>query len=355
MRHGRDRMISRRAADVRASIATWLLEGPAQLCSGEHAGAVAGCLHADDSWAYAYPEITGYFLQWLAWRASQGDAVTHLRPRAEGAQVWLARWSADVPPRTRVYPDRTADWRNDAMFTFDVAMVLRGVANAARTGLVEPDADLVERLDEWLVAAIAEDGLLDACRAHEDAAPLPQRWSTRRGSFLAKAAAGVLSAAGVLNVSARATLAAAATLGVLADEAKHAPHAELHARLYAIEGALTVRDPATRAALARQLAPLFDAIVAGRVDADAVASGAHRLDVRAQALRIGCVLCALDVEGAPARAWLGACAGSLAAHVTNEGALPFASGDAARNVWTALFAEQALAWLDGGADLQWLV
>ena len=163
----------------------------------------------------------------------------------------------------------------------------------------------------------------------------------------------MLAAAEVCAVAPLVRLAAAVTLEETLEEASRAPHAQLHPRLYALEGALALRDARVLAPLAGQVAALIDTVA--HSGASDHASGAHRLDVRAQALRIGCALRALDVEDAPTRAALVTLADSLAAAATSDGALPVAAGDRTRNVWTAMFAEQALGWLDGACDPQWLV
>ena len=56
-------------------LASWLLNGGVQLTRGPHAGGVVGSVDADGRPAYVYPEITGYYMQWLAWLAA-GDGVT---------------------------------------------------------------------------------------------------------------------------------------------------------------------------------------------------------------------------------------------------------------------------------------
>ena len=42
--------------------------------AGDHAGAVAGWIGGDGRADYVYPEITGYFLQWLASMAQRHGA-----------------------------------------------------------------------------------------------------------------------------------------------------------------------------------------------------------------------------------------------------------------------------------------
>jgi hypothetical protein len=98
--------------------------------------------------------------------------------------------------------------------------------------------------------------------------------------------------------------------------------------------------------LAERLARLLGASGPALPESTA-ARGAPRLDIRAQALRAGVLLRALDVRGAPSRRALEALADDLARRVTSAG-LPFAAETTptGANVWTTMFAEQALALFD---------
>jgi hypothetical protein len=337
-------------AAARARLAAWLLNGPAQLRDGPHAGAVAGVIAAHAP-AYVYPEITGYFLQWLAHRALCGEEAARLRARAQSAQAWLCRWADSQPPLARIYLEPREDWRNAGVFVFDVAMVLRGLASAADAGLIATERRLVERLDALLQAMIAADGALDACRPHDGRVALPARWSTARGPFLAKAAAGVLAAARLPGVSRALVDAAHRTYAHARDDASRRPHDESHPRLYAIEGLLARegRGACRDGTLVSQVRALVDAAcMQGRIRESAHDAGQARLDVYAQALRAGTLLQALDVAQAPDRASLVFMADRLAGRVTASGGLPFSAATATSelNVWTALFAEQALTWID---------
>jgi len=344
-----DDAIDARAA-ARTRLCDWLLHGPAQVRAGPHAGAVAGVVQSGVV-VYVYPEITGYYLQWLAWRAHAGHAPADLRRRAHAAQAWLARWAADAAPPARVHlhPD-ARDWRAHALFAFDAAMVLRGVASAAAADLLVADRGLVARLSDLIASLRAPDGLLDACRAYSRDQALPLRWSTQRGPFLGKAAAGVLAAAALPGVSRQVHDAAERTFADACVRVRIGSHREAHPRLYAVEGLLArVRD--TEAAIALpQAAMQVDDLVAtaralGQFPELADGGGTARLDVHAQALRAGCAMAALGVSPAPSSATLRALADRLAAHVTTEGGLPFSpsSPPGELNAWTAMFAEQALA------------
>ena len=88
------------------------------------AGAVAGVVD-DDRPRYWYPEIAGYYLSYLATL----DCADQRAARIVG---WLRRWwSAPGSAReTRIAaPGRTAgeDWRNRWLFSFDLAMIVRGL------------------------------------------------------------------------------------------------------------------------------------------------------------------------------------------------------------------------------------
>ena len=342
-----------RRAGARARLAAWLLDGPAQLRDGQHAGAVAGVLLSPNAPTYVYPEITGYYLQWLAWRAYAGDDAHALAARAAAAQAWLARWAAEPAPRTRVYLVAREDWRNGALFQFDLAMVLRGIASAADAGLILPDDRLVARLDALLLRLRAADETLSACRARDHRTELPQRWSTQGGAFLAKAAAGVLAAARLPGVSPALMDAAQRTLDRAQRDLAARPHDEAHPLLYAIEGLLAgAKHVGARLALPAAAASL-DRLLAARDAAGyprehARENGQPRNDVLAQALRAGCMLSALDIAAAPAQGTLRALGDVLAQRATAEGALSFSPATATRevNVWATMFSEQALALVD---------
>src|SRR6266496_747708 len=162
---------------ARANLARWLLSDAVQLSHGPERGGVAGSVDAEGGLEYLYPEITGYYLQWLAWQASRDGRIATLAARAAAAQAWLARWIVpDRVPHTRVYL-RTgqADWRNHASFCFDLAMALRGLSSAARLDLIEIDEALVLRLARELLRLVGDDGLFHACVLHDGAQAVPDR------------------------------------------------------------------------------------------------------------------------------------------------------------------------------------
>jgi hypothetical protein len=334
----------------------WLLDGPGQIAAGEHAGGVAGVVEADGGAAYIYPEITGYYLQWLAWRATRDGGDAAFARRAAAAQRWLVHWLALDPPPTRVHlRDAPADWRNDAIFFFDVAMALRGVASAAAAGLLVPEAVVVDGLAAMLARLVGSDGEYDACRSHRGAAPMPDRWSTRRGPFLAKAATGVVTAAAVLpGFPAELVQAAERSLSSCLRMLEATGHRETHPLLYAAEGFLALPGHAAVEAALPVIRMRFDTLLATArrhrrvpefVAGPEAGSGAMRLDIVAQALRVGVLLGAHGAQSPMDGDEILRLRGDLTAANAVDGSIPFVVGETPHrsNVWATMFADQELA------------
>ena len=170
----------RRIESTRRAIATWLLRGGVQLSHGDNAGAVAGWLSVDGRADYVYPEITGYYLQWLAWHAIRHGPTPDIASKANAAQRWLSTWAASSSPGTRVYVGtHEDDWRNQAVFLLSASPWCFNWLAWATRGLIAPDVALIENIGSLLRRLIAADGMFDACVSTSGANldTLPQRWS----------------------------------------------------------------------------------------------------------------------------------------------------------------------------------
>jgi hypothetical protein len=325
-------------------VENWLLNPAIQVASGPYAGGIAGWLEADGSPSFVYGEITGYWLTWVSsiGTARIGGERDKVAARVRAAVAFLAAtWSRRAPPQTRFYLAAAApDWRNRAVFSFDMAMILRGLAHAAELIGSAPCAAVAERIVPWLSRCIAPDGALTTHVILDAGGPLPRRWSTEAGPFQAKAAAAILQAPAAWLP---AELARAARHSLAKWQGRAGEHADMHPRLYALEGEILAGGNA-------------DPDLAGTVvPADgwlpehaAFPAAPVRADVLAQAIRVLVLAegsAAFDPR-APAMALLGA----LLDHVTKEGAVLFRAKDGPRNVWCALFAAQALAWLVACAE-----
>jgi len=343
-------------ARIDDNAARWLLAGPAQLRTGPQAGGVAGSLGPDGRAAYVYPEITGYYLQWLAWRARHWGTTPEIQQSAAAAQHWLATWlRLSDPPYTRLaVHDAAPDWRNDAVFCFDVAMVLRGLGAAVAQKLLEPDREVVTGVVAQLQRLTATDGLFVACVPNHRHTELPQRWSTRRGSFLAKAAAGVIVAARTLEgIPDSLVDVAQATFDASLRWFDDAPHDDLHPMLYACEGMLSLPEHPRFASMLPLMGDAVDRMLhlSGNDGAlpeaysrSGATVGLARVDVLAQALRVGTLLGVHRPQVTPDRLALTRLRHALERHMLPEGAFRFALHDEASplNVWATMFSDQAL-------------
>jgi hypothetical protein len=359
------------AGPSRDALTSWLLGDRAQVASGAHAGAVTGWVDREGRASYVYPEITGYYLQWLAWHAACHGVNDETRRHAAAAQGWLLLWAFGAEtPETRIYLEPAGqDWRNAALFFFDLAMVLRGLASAARLELIESDPRLVARVSELLWRLVADDGMFDACVATRVDAALPERWSTRRGPFLSKAAGGVLIAAAQFSSLPRALAEAAdATFGAALESMSTQSHSETHALLYGIEGALSLPEhPAAVAAMPHMVRQLRDLLERseqlGHMPELLGGTGRVRLDIVAQAIRVTAFLLPeLSTELPTASPpelpieHVDEMARTLVHYIDPSLGIPFSPDATPRqyNVWTAMFAEQALFAAEcGPSDARW--
>src|SRR5438093_555477 len=128
------------ALEMASRIESWLLDSCIQIPDGPQRGGVAGWLDWLGKPAFVYPEITGYYLTWLAFlKIASPDQLDRIRSRAGAALGWLASWlESDRLPPTRIYllPE-TEDWRNRVTFSFDLAMLWRGVRAARMAHFIE--------------------------------------------------------------------------------------------------------------------------------------------------------------------------------------------------------------------------
>ena len=200
---------------------------------------------------------------------------------------------------------------------------------------------------------VASDGTFEACVPNGPSGPLPDRWSTRRGPFLAKAAAGVLRAATVLPIPPELRIAAERTFASSLTHLAREPHRETHPLLYAFEGVLDLPQHPRFHDVLPAISAQFDMLLAyASHDAhlpeslcNSAGNGPARIDVMAQTLRIGYLLSAHRPQQPPDRVGLARIRQALARQVRPGAGIAFArsAAPAQANVWATMFADQALA------------
>lgn len=347
-----------------ARIRDWLLSPRVQLREGSHAGAVAGAHDAAGQPRYVYPEITGYFLHWLA-EVREESGLDELSIGAVRGADWAARqFELGGVPRTRSYlGEDVRDWRNDAVFFFDLAMLARGLCAAAEAHLIPVPRETLQRVVGQLDAFVAADGELHAARLLRPDAVLPERWSTLGGPFELKATSRVVLAARHVELPSRLAAACDRLADRYAATAARIDLGMLHPTLYFAEGMLAARpDHASAVAL------LLERVLGLQRHDGSLPEAEHdsaipRSDIIAQALRVGLLLSAGRTDHAPDAAALARLAGALLERVSADGSVCFRNDSATRepNVWCSMFAEQALRWFARHAEgkplpaAEWLV
>jgi hypothetical protein len=273
---------------------------------------------------FAYPEITGYYLNWLAFVAGLRQELD-VRPVATAAVEWLGTvTSADCPPATRYYFDDRDDWRNGATFTFDLAMLCRGL-HAVR-GIVpeQPRRDVLRKLLRHVIPA--GDVLPVFINKRRE---LPDCWSTRPGPFQLKTAAALSFQDHPALWKMFYHWSGRVLDGI--------DTGELHAAFYALEGLVQFGVSGKTEAL-HEAANCFEALFPCIDDL--------RSDVIAQGLRLGSMLRSLGFL--QANTWkdrLAELGLRLEAFVADSGAVsfrPFACKPVHFNTWSAIFAHQYL-------------
>ncbi len=305
-----------------------------------------------------YPEIAGYYLQFLSVAASDPHRPGCIKPAiAREAAVRVAAWLDEIGPDgnpiTLQHRDMAeSDWRNACLFVFDLAMIVRGLAaiNARWPGLTPPT--LISRYVRSVAELISNGRLAShTMRVGAVANAIPAKWSTLPGVHHVKAAAA-------LRGVGDAALAAAVDTTLTEQANKLEQHGrsrlrELHPFLYLIEGWLILWGQSGNPFFLRKAQYAFT-LVLGELDPDTgllppVAGDyntAVRSDVLAQALRAGLILQRANaIDGAFWGRWVLArprLQVALLERVSSVGGVEFDRVGRHLNVWATLFGWQAL-------------
>jgi hypothetical protein len=300
-------------------------------------------------------EITGYYLTMAAWLAGGAASSSERRAMAleHGRQAvdWMRSVTADgaVPP-TRLYLSAGEDdWRNAAIFVFDLAMAVRGVSCFAAVTSSDGSArlvrDLVQRIEQIFAGcALVPSHALRSATGES----MPDRWSTRPGPHHLKSAAALLRLPeGVLSDAVVQVCRDTVTHWAAALQASW-PCSELHALMYGLEGLLIQESTLTEQTLDSAELIYTRLLRLQAVDGSLPSRTAGeprevRSDVLAQALRAGALLRAAErLQGDVWQRRLDALAAALLCHVREDGGVLFSMDQEIANTWCAMFTHQAL-------------
>jgi hypothetical protein len=331
-----------------ADLRRWIASGAVQGADGAfHAWLDAGT----GTLAFAYPEITGYALTWLA---SLPDPTLAERDAGRRASEWLTarlesgNWSA------------RDGWDDGAVYHFDLAMIATGLLTFGRVSSDARAMAIGSRVVAEIVRQQESDYPLDSVCCRTPASAQRSAWSTDGYAHLIKVAQCLLlgSEAGVPEAR-----EAAARLVARAEEIQqpdgrfvtHLPEGPtmLHPHLYAVEG-LWIYAEATGEAVARDRArralqwawstQLDDGGLPRFSPGD---SAPPQADLTAQAVRMGLVFAIDSARLERAYRWLE----SIATGDERGRALRYQAGVPHLNTWATLFGAQALSI---APDAQWL-
>ena len=328
------------------AIQSWLLGPEVQYVDGPHCGGVIGWFDDHGSPKFIYPEITGYYLSWLAFWANlsgQSDEAAH---RANLALSWTAKYfSGSTPPKTRIYllKEEDRDWRNSGSFSFDLAMLTRGVASVRN--LAEEDSRnlVLGQLCEHLIPFCDKKGTLQAFRPHVSDVSYPlSHWSCIQGPYQAKAAAAILSSNSVSPIPPLVHQTAHSVYTNWRSHVRKPASDNAHAALYHLEGLALAAANGWDSHAQILIENLFMQIL-GMIEPP------ERSDVLAQALRIGCMLCSMSNGiNLALTDRLRRLAEELEKFLAADGSILFSRSPnfRHRNVWSSIFAHQALCFYE---------
>lgn len=286
-------------------------------------GAVAGVTVGNEV-VYHYGEIAGYYLAYLAGLMVEKTTGKNFAPHAASlVGRWLRKQWRDGPAPTRLYASATEDWRNDHVFLFDLAMILRGLTAVRRHGAeVWHGRQIAEFIKTKLIDSQGE---LLAFAANKNR-PLPMAWSTDIDGHQLKAAAGLIAWGTHFDDPVLCDLGQGMVRRLTVSGVCDWPHLPLHPRLYALEGALLcgLMTPASMAALVQRILSSTD-------------STTERIDTVAQLLRLALFS---QIESKRIEILVK----RLLESVDTDGSVRFRNDrqNAERNTWCAIFTHQAL-------------
>jgi hypothetical protein len=348
---------STRISGAADRIRDWLLSDDVQIRGGDHDGGVLGWVSTNMEDRFVYPEIMGYYLTWLAFVAEEDDRwADRCAERAHRALDWLRRGRGGWLTRDYLTSSNNKDWRNFALFTFDLGMLLGGIGHWVHSHAFAAELQVVALRE--LDGISPFHGLLGshALRAGHDEHALPRRWSTVPGPHHVKVAAHVdLSRPAHPGLLALAERTREHWTGIMtADRGT----IDVHPVLYFLEGLVLHASATDRELPLDLLDAILSRILTGQHAEGDLAEranprgGLRRADVTAQALRLCAILLARDNRAGhdtlPGQA-RSLCTALLDRYLHEGGGVtsfPSRGDDSGAanppNVWTTIFTYQAL-------------
>jgi hypothetical protein len=315
-------------------LAGWLFSDMVVRREPLHDGAVISWLDADGTWNGLYPEIAGYHLQFCSLQGHARNAQSYAARIAN----WLDRIAPEGDPPTVILPrDKNPDWRNSALFSFDLCIVLRGLCSAEAKFPDEIPAGLSARYLSSILRMKNEGQL--ASHMMRGVETIPEKWSTTPGIHHVKAA-GVLASLRSDDVWALACDTAEARWHEF--EVTPGMVYEPHPLLYLVEGCLIFWGIFGKHTYIERARRAFATYLDQHMS---IVPSALRGDVLAQALRAGTILQCTEVAEPRWDALSTELLSELLSRVNEDGSIRF-NAKGHKNAWATLFSWQALKIVD---------
>lgn len=156
----------------------------------EHYGMVGWVRSRNGLPDFIYGEITGYFLSFCSYQGCRTPERTADIKRIAASHVkWLGQ-VLEQEYATRVMLNNQSDWRNSAIFSFDTAMIIRGLSDVKN---IVDTKDCIEgyrtRFNQFI--DIPNGTLVPYIQVNKSL--LPEKWSTRRDVHYMKTIANTIS------------------------------------------------------------------------------------------------------------------------------------------------------------------
>lgn len=140
---------------------------------------------------YVYGEITGYFLSFCSYVCRRNPVYKeHLTPIMASHIAWLTQLVKNGFV-TRCPINSKEDWRNSAIFAFDIAMIIRGLQDSAT--IVDSSEALKLYLEKFTLFIDYNNKTLKPV-INVGKESLPDKWSTRKDIHYTKIVANVIPA-----------------------------------------------------------------------------------------------------------------------------------------------------------------
>lgn len=339
-------------------IESWLLDSRIQVKEGKDKGGVLGWLD-DVHEEFIYMEITGYYLTFLSFLLSKPTIRNKekILTNARDSLHWLDQLSKrELGLLTRKYINpNIQDWRNAVVFSFDVAMVIRGIVNITKH-LPHDNGNRV--LERYLIHLVRQcnGNVISPYYTLDTNVSVPERWSTVPNIHQVKIAAALSF---IQNHKSKHLHSLILTTCLrwseyLSDRGLR--DLELHPVCYYIEGIITLylNGYADQICIAEAVSLYCDIMSLQRHDGTLPAKNmitddgpcTVQSDVMAQALRIGSILKILGfLKGDEWTQRLSLLVVSISRFVNNDGGVYYYQADVGcvkyLNSWATFFSYQA--------------